>query len=72
LTPLHGLGARLQTAIDAGLLPRPDPGEQPDEYFFLRSIRNDLAHGSGDVHPPALAVEVFRRCASLIATLYPA
>lgn len=70
--PLRGLGRRLKAAIDAGLLPRPDPTQQPDEYFFLRSIRNDLAHGSGDVHPPALVIEVFKRCATLIAMLYPA
>jgi hypothetical protein len=70
--PLHGMGPRLKAAIDAGLLPPPDPEQEPDEYFLLRSIRNELAHGSGDIHPPALVIEVFKRCAALITTLYPA
>lgn len=70
--PLHGMGPRLKAAIDAGLLPPPDPAQQPDDYYILRSIRNELAHGSGDVHPPALVIEVFKRCAALISALYPA
>ncbi len=69
---LHGMGPRLKAAIDVGLLPPPDPTQHPDEYFLLRSIRNELAHGSGDVHPPALVIEVLKRCAALIETLYPA
>ncbi len=69
--PLHGLNQRLKAAIDAGHLPRPDPAQQPDEYLILRSIRNELAHGSGDVHSPALVVEVFVRCGAFIGQLYP-
>lgn len=69
--PLIGLGATLREAIAAGYLPPPDPSHQPNEYFLLRSIRNDLAHGASDIHPPALAIEIIRRCAELINLLHP-
>ena len=51
-----GVAPRLKAAVTAGPLPPPASNQQRDEYFWLRSIRSDLAHAAADVHPPALAM----------------
>lgn len=67
----QGLGGRLSAAVDQGLLAPPKPtADQPDRYFIVKTIRDELAHGSEDIHSPTMALDVIRLCAELIAELY--
>ncbi len=69
---LRGLGARLSAAVKRGILAAPNstPGV-PDRHFIVSAIRNELSHGSKEVHTPDWALDVIRMCAELITELYP-
>ncbi len=43
-----------------------------DEMEMLAHLRNDLAHGTGSLHSPAMVLPVFERCAAVIDCLYSA
>lgn len=69
---LRGLGGRLSAAVDRGLITSPKAtAGGPDQHFIITGIRHALAHGSDDIHSPAMALDVIRLCVQLIAELYP-
>lgn len=69
---VNGLGGRLSAAVTRGLLAPPTVHSgQPDKHFIVKTIRDELAHGSEDIHSPQMALDIIRICAELIAELYP-
>lgn len=67
---LRNLVAR---ARKAGVLPplATSTNALPDPIEALISIRNELSHGTSDIHSPGMALNVVKACASLIDHLYP-
>jgi hypothetical protein len=42
-----------------------------DAYEALILMRNELSHGSFDIHTPAMALSILRACSDQISYLYP-
>jgi hypothetical protein len=62
---------RIDRARKHGLMPPAKPGGSPwDSGEALIQMRNELSHGSFDVHTPAMALTVLRSCADQISSLY--
>lgn len=66
----NGLAKRLAAAVEQGLIPPPMSGQWGDDHAMLAAIRNEIAHGSDHVYPPALAEGLFIRCRKLITQLH--
>ncbi len=75
----HGGSARgtLRNLVDrarkAGVLPQKAPGDMllNDPIEALVALRNGLAHGSADIHSPAMAVGILEACAQWIDHVFP-
>lgn len=74
----HGGATRgtLRNLVDKarkiGILPAsvPNPTELPDPIEALIALRNGLAHGTSDIHEPAMALGVITACASWIDHIF--
>ena len=60
-------------ARKGGFLPvlTPSANGLPDPIEALIALRNDLSHGTSDIHSPGMALDVVEACAYWIAHLYP-
>jgi hypothetical protein len=76
----HGMDAKgsLRTLVDRarkqGVFPKL---ANPDQRFTDRveamiAFRNGLAHGTSQIHPPGMALQVLELCAWAIDTVFPA
>jgi hypothetical protein len=78
---LNGNGARkggalvklINEARERGVLPAPTTPSagQIDPIEALRHMRNELAHGTSDVHSPSMALDAARACANAIDLVFP-
>ena len=75
----HGLPERgtLRNLVDrarkADIFPKLAPGAPivDDQVEVMIHLRNDLAHGNSDIHPPGMALQILEMCASGIDTVFP-
>jgi hypothetical protein len=66
-----GFRGRLKEAVARGLLqPSFSHGDWPNDHDLLSDLRNDLMHGSEQVHDPNIAFIVFTRLRALICELH--
>jgi hypothetical protein len=69
---LPGLRARLAAAVERGFIQPPTVDELGiDLHSMMARLRNDLSHGTADVHSPDMAITVIQWCADVIGELYP-
>lgn len=76
----HGDASRgtLRNLVDrarkVGIFPPKPPADEvfSDPIEALIALRNDLSHGTSEIHSPAMALMVLEACASAIDTVYPA
>lgn len=78
---LYGKGAGKSSALfklinearELGVLPAQSKNEavQIDLIEALRLMRNELAHGTTDVHSPAMAFDVVKACGNAIDLVFP-
>lgn len=71
--PAKMLRPLVKRAREVGVLPAEqiEPGAFMDRYDAIIGMRNDLAHGTTDVHTPAMALQVLEICATEIDNLFP-
>ncbi|WP_027054702.1 hypothetical protein [Mesorhizobium erdmanii] len=69
-----GLGQLIDQARKHGILPTATTvaAGQMDPIDALRHMRNSLAHGTSDIHTPAMALDVAIFCASAIDFVFAA
>jgi hypothetical protein len=75
----HGLDAKrtLRTLVDRvrkqGVFPKLQPSTDPfsDRVEAMIALRNGLAHGTSQIHPPGMAMDVLELCARGIDTVFP-
>ncbi|MBS0220796.1 MAG: hypothetical protein JSR91_08650 [Proteobacteria bacterium] len=60
-------------ARKAGILPALVPGASTmdDQIEPLIHLRNNLVHGTSDIHPPAMALDILSACGAWVDHLYP-
>jgi hypothetical protein len=76
----HGMDAKgsLRTLVDRarkqGIFPKVANPDQPfaDRVETMIALRNGLAHGTSQIHPPGMALQVLEMCAWGIDTVFPA
>lgn len=63
----------ISEAREQGVLPAPTTSAvgRIDPIEALRHMRNELAHGTTDVHSPAMALDVAGACAKAIDLVFP-
>lgn len=68
-----GLGNRIDRARKVGILPATVSavGGLMDPIETLRYMRNSLAHGTTDIHTPAMTFDVAALCADAIDIVFP-
>lgn len=75
----HGLQQRgtLRNLVDrarkAGIFPKLVPGASiiDDQVEVMVLLRNALAHGNSEIHPPGMALQALKLCAWGIDTVFP-
>jgi hypothetical protein len=75
----HGLDAKgsLRTLVDRarkqGIFPKIADPSQPfaDRVEAMIALRNGLAHGTSQIHPPGMALQVLEACAWGIDSAFP-
>lgn len=72
-TMLRGLGKLIHQARKEGVLPASasTAADYMDPIELLRHMRNALAHGTTDVHTPAMALDATALCARAIDIAFP-
>ncbi len=63
-----GLSNLIEKAVADGIIQ--DTSQPPSFAFLLSSRRNDWAHGSVNVHTPAITLHVLKLCADIMNELY--
>lgn len=66
------LRKHIDRARKHGIIPQMSSGPgKLDAYEALILMRNELSHGSFDIHTPAMALSILRACSDQISYLYP-
>lgn len=73
LKPNKSLGPLIEQARKAGILPPRLPTQAGvlDPFDTLRHLRNDLAHGTSDIHSPVMALEFAAMAGRAISEVFP-
>lgn len=61
----------IKDARKLGVFPFTSKAAEIDPIDALRLMRNAFAHGTTDVHSPAMALDVLRACASAVDLVFP-